>query len=203
MSLLGVKNIKNIVISLSTKALFEKGKIKLIDQKIWEHSVASAIFSRILALKIKKTLAEEAFLLGLLHSIGQVILSKNTSNYEDVVATAYNDNINILDLEEDVYGFNNYQLGTLVMEKWNMPNLYSDVIKNLNTPSNSSNEVLTSIVALADILAIEKDIYITNFIDENLKNTTYKTLGISDNDIDELNELFDIIYSSEKELFKL
>jgi HD-like signal output (HDOD) protein len=203
MTFLGVKNIKNLVISLSTKVLFSKGKIKLIDQKLWEFSVATAIYSRILSLKVDKKIAEEAFLLGLLHTIGQVILSKNLDDYEELVSLAYNDDLNILLLEKEKYGFDNYDLAAVTMKVWNMPEIYYQVLSSLKKPENSQHRELTYIVLLSNIFVTEKGINITKYINEELKLVAIDYFGLKQDVLEELDEIFEDIYSKEKELFKL
>lgn len=203
MSFLGVKNIKNLVISLSTKALFDGGKVRLIDQKMWEHSVATAIYSRIIALKVNKKVAEEAFLLGLLHSLGQLVLSKSIDNYEELVATAYNDNFDILEIERSEYGFSNPELGSLIMQKWNMPEIYSEVINAIPEPGISSNQTLAYIVSLASILVTEKKIGLTNYVNEETKLLALERFSLDTEILEELDMLFNDIYDNEKELFKL
>lgn len=203
MSFLGVKNIKNLIISLSTKALFDGGKVRLIDQKMWEHSVATAIYSRIIALKVNKKVAEEAFLLGLLHSLGQLVLSKSIDNYEELVATAYNDNFDILEIERSEYGFSNPELGSLIMQKWNMPEIYSEVINAIPEPGISSNQTLAYIVSLASILVTEKKIGLTNYVNEETKLLALERFSLDTEILEELDMLFNDIYDNEKELFKL
>lgn len=203
MTFLGVKNIKNLVISLSTKALFDGGKVKMLDQKLWEHSVATAIYARIIALKVNPKVAEEAFLLGLLHTIGQVILSKNIESYDELVATAYNDETDLLLLEKETYGFSNAELGSLTMQKWNMPDMYADVIRSIPNPSESSHTSLSYVVALAAILVTEKNICVTSFVNEEAKLLAISDLGLNPDMLEELDSVFEEIYGNEKELFQL
>ncbi len=203
MTFLGVKNIKNLVISLSTKTLFSKGKIKLVDQKLWEFSVATAIYARIISLKVDKKVAEEAFLLGLLHTIGQVILSKNLEDYEDLISLAYNEDLNILDLEKERYGFDNNDLAAVTMKVWNMPDIYYQVINSLKNPENSQYKDLTYIVFLADAFVTEKGINITKYVNEELKLVAIDYFGFKQDELEEFDALFEEIYKQEKELFKL
>ncbi len=203
MTFLGVKNIKNLVISLSTKTLFNKGNVKLVDQKLWEFSVATAIYSRIIALKVNKKVAEEAFLLGLLHTIGQIILSKNLDDYEELVSLAYNDFLNLLVLEKERYGFDHYDLASVTMKVWNMPEMYYQVLSSIKDPENSQNKELTYIVFFADALCTEKGLNVTDYVDEELRLLAIDYFGFSATDLEEFEELFNEIYDNEKELFKL
>jgi len=201
MSYLGVKAIKSLVISLSTKSLFNYGRVNLIDQKLWEHSVATAIMSRLIMLKVDKKLVEEAFLLGLIHDLGISVMKMNIDKYDDILQEVFNDKLNLLELENDRVGFNHAQVGSEVMKYWNMPDLYQDVVLNHHSPENSANTSLVYVLYISNNVLKELGIG----IGEYKKNFTdcLEKIGLDEETFDEIKLMFKEVYDSEKELFAI
>lgn len=201
MSYLGVKAIKSLVIFLSTKSLFNYGRVKLIDQKLWEHSVATAIMSRLIMLKVDKKLVEEAFLLGLIHDLGISIMRMNIDKYEDILQEVFNDKLNLLELENDRLGFNHAQVGFEVIKYWNMPEFYQDVVLNHHSPENSANKSLAYVLYISNNVLKEFGIGIGEY-EKNFTDCLEK-IGFDEVTFEEIKLMFSDAYNSEKELFAL
>lgn len=130
-SIIGFNTITSLVIASSTKNAFFKGKMGLQDKMIWEHSLASAFGCRLLARRVLGAgKMEEAFLCGLLHDIGKVILSKKISDqYNAIVQEAYNTNTAFYILERKMLGFDHCDVGSLVAKKWKLPASIEEAIR--------------------------------------------------------------------------
>ena len=86
--MLGFNTIRSIAVTSATRNLYlKKGRVLgLKDKLLWEHSVASGIAGRIVSLKVNPIFAEEAFLWGLLHDIGKlVILQQLPDEFDKIV----------------------------------------------------------------------------------------------------------------------
>lgn len=199
-SFLGAKSVKNLVLSLSTKTLFGSGKISLIDQKLWEHSVAVAIFSRILMLKVNIKYAEEAFIIGLLHDLGITVMKKNIEDYEYILQEAFNEKSKINDLETAKYGFNHGEICSRLMEYWKMPKLYSEVILHHHKLDPSEKDPYKNILYISNeyCKSIGLGIGGCESFDNNVSN-----LGLTNEVFEDLKFQFNEIYKLEKDLFKL
>jgi len=200
-SYLGVKGIKSLVISLSTKSLFNYGRVNLIDQKLWEHSVATAIMSRLIMLKVDKKLVEEAFLLGLIHDLGISVMKMNIDKYDEILHEVFNDKLNLLELENDRVGFNHAQVGSEVMKYWNMPDLYQDVVLNHHSPENSSNRSLVYVLYISNNVLKEHGIGIGEY--KEIFTDSLEKIGLDEEAFDEIKLMFTEVYNSEKELFAI
>jgi HD-like signal output (HDOD) protein len=199
-SFLGVKNVKNLVITLSTKSLFTGSNTRFFDNKIWEHSVATAIISRIVVLNIDKKKAEEAFLVGLMHDLGQIIMLKSMPEYENLLADAFNENLSIYDLESERMGFTHSDVGAYLMKKWNLPPLYENSIAYHHKPANADNDFLAKIVCYANNFTKINNIGVTRNID---KCYYQKMLEIDEETLSECENFFFEIFENEKEIFNL
>ena len=76
--MLGFNSIRSLSIMSATKNLYKittsGGRLGLKDKLMWEHSVATAIAGRIIAKKVKPSFAEHAFMGGLMHDIGKLVV---------------------------------------------------------------------------------------------------------------------------------
>ena len=86
--ILGYQAIKDLVLSVSIAELFrvrEKGKI--FDRTaLWEHSVGVAVGAQLLARRASLPMEDEAFIAGLLHDIGVVILDQClTTEFDEII----------------------------------------------------------------------------------------------------------------------
>lgn len=201
MSFLGVKAIKNLVISLSTKSLFLKGRVGVIEQKLWEHSVGTAIMSRLLMLRVDKKLVEEAFLLGLIHDIGVSVMKMNLENYELILQDAFNENIDLCALENERLGINHAQVGAELMKFWKMPEIYSDVVLNHHSPENSASKSLANVLFLSNNLLKCFGIGIGSCNEEFSKYI--EAIGLDEAVFEDIKGMFKEVYDAEKEIFNI
>ena len=75
---LGLKETLNIAIAIANKSLYETGKVqyKILMDKLWGHSLASAFGAKLIAQNSKLVDPENFFLMGLTHDIGEILLLK-------------------------------------------------------------------------------------------------------------------------------
>ncbi len=96
---LGLKNVKNFMMTQALKDIF-KGKNPLlyqIFQMWWKHSLACAIFCKRLVEQIKRPqLADDAYLLGLLHDIGTVFILNTIENINEDMGGCFENNAELL-----------------------------------------------------------------------------------------------------------
>lgn len=202
-SYLGTEAVKNLVISLSSKTLYSSGNVRLLDQKLWEHSLATAICARITAIRKCKKYSEESFILGLMHDIGQLILGRQTEAFEKIVMEAFNRDIDVLHLEFERLGFDHTSVGGLAMKKWDMPDLFYEVVKYHHTPEKSENKQLAYVICFANNLVKKNGFGITNYFNEEDLAKAAEFLGIDEEEQDEITEQLMEIFQKEKSLFAI
>ncbi|BAI79825.1 metal dependent phosphohydrolase [Deferribacter desulfuricans SSM1] len=200
---LGATNIKNLVIALSTKTLFENFKASLLIQKVWEHSVAVAIYSRIVALKISNKISEEVFLIGMLHDLGIIIMNQYIKNYEEMISEIYGTEESLYEKEKELFDITHAEVGAKLVELWNLPGIYSDAIKYHHSSEDSKYKEYTKIVEYSDLVLSKNNMNIVSFTDENRIEQLRNEFGIDVETSDEIDEMFNEVYQYEKELFKL
>ena len=73
--LLGTNAVKNIAVAASLGQLFRGVKLceNFTAKDLWKHCIATAVTARELAVSMRLSLAEEAFLAGMIHDIGLLV----------------------------------------------------------------------------------------------------------------------------------
>ncbi|MGA1863093.1 HDOD domain-containing protein [Deferribacter thermophilus] len=200
---LGANNIKNLVIALSTKTLFENFKASLLIQKVWEHSVAVAIYSRIVALKISNKISEEVFLIGMLHDLGIIVMNQYIKNYEEMISEIYGSDLSLHEKEKELFDITHAEVGAKLVELWNLPEIYSDSIRYHHSSEDSKYKEYAKIVEYSDLVLSKNNMNIVNYTDEDRIEQLRNEFGIDVETSDEIDEMFNEVYQYEKELFKL
>ncbi len=124
---LGMRTIKSLVLSVSTRAIYKR--FGITEQKIWDHSIGSAISSKMIAADLGSELAENAFTGGLMHDLGKVVMNNETQDaFSEVMMKTYNEELDSITAEESVYGYNHAEIGARVAEKWGLSSILVEIL---------------------------------------------------------------------------
>jgi len=128
---------------------------------LWEHSVGCALAARIIASDIRVVNPEEAFLGGLLHDIGKLImLNYDPDKFQLVIEQFYNEGIWFEDAEKTVFPYTHAELGGCVLEKWNFPEVLVKAVTQHHTFTCSDTEdpyqqTMIAVTCLANLFCIK------------------------------------------------
>ncbi len=131
--MLGFNSIRSLVVTSAARNLYNthSARTGLKERLLWEHSIGTAFASRMLAEIYTPSLTEEAFLAGLLHDIGKLVLNqKAPREFDEIVQVVYNQNQPFHLIEQDVLGFNHANVGALLVNKWKLSPVLEEVILN-------------------------------------------------------------------------
>lgn len=209
---MGMKTIKEIILTLLIKRLFSNVASDVLDVRaFWSYSVYCGAASRLLAKKLGYKVTGEAFVAGLMHDIGILIEAeyftdlfekfRHKQNYHDT---------SFVQLEKVVFGADHTEVGAWLSEKWNLPtNLtmairyhhthYTNFIENDkihdNVNFNEIDQPLTAIVSLAEWFAELSGR--KNWALESSQSSLYLSKEVLDNisehDILEQNSAFEML----------
>ena len=153
---LGFANIRNIVLTASIfDVLTSEGGDNRFDREgFWEHSLACGVTSKLLARRLGITNADEAFIWGLLHDLGKIVLDTYFSDdFTRVISLVREKGILIRDAEQQLLGSDHAEVGAAVAEKWNLPSTLIKVIRFHHNPSRANESMrIAAIIHLADAL---------------------------------------------------
>jgi len=153
--LLGFDTIRSIVVAAATKNLYQrKGGSGFKEKLIWENSIGSALIARGIAEQFSSIDKEEAFIGGLMHNLGKTVLNdKFSEQYAKIMATAYNENRAIEDIEHEELGFTHAELGACIIRQWNLSESLVVAIGHYLAPETAprQHQMLTAIIRMSDI----------------------------------------------------
>jgi putative nucleotidyltransferase with HDIG domain len=145
---LGLKETLNIAIAIANKSLYETGKVqfKILMDKLWAHSLASAFGAKLIAQNLRLEDPENFFLMGLTHDIGKILLLKafsEVSKQRMLNMDAVQANIQEAHIS----------LGSLLVKRWGFDDKFIKVIshhEDSKFSEDTSTEIL--VVHLANML---------------------------------------------------
>ncbi|MDY6969867.1 MAG: HDOD domain-containing protein [Spirochaetota bacterium] len=131
----GLVNIYDIIIATGARSILENRYPKF--EQIWAHCNKTALYAKNLAINFGlNKIKEQAYLGGLLHDIGKIILlatDRELTNWiSDIVK---NRKIRTSTIMEEVsIGVSHSSIGELMSEKWNFPDYLHETIRFHHSP---------------------------------------------------------------------
>ena len=159
-ALLGYKSVSNIILAATVYSAMDKGLsgYALDRGELWRHSLMVAYTSRYLAKITGKVATEDAYVGGLLHDIGKVILNDYVRfGYGIIVKMVEEKHIPFTEAEWKVLGFDHAMIGEILVEKWAMPEAYRVAVAYHHKP-NELPEDKKEFQPLLDVVTVSNAI---------------------------------------------
>lgn len=152
--IVGMKAIYEIlIVGLAADSFAKEINNSKEGKKIWEHSLAVALLSRELGRLLGLRGTEEAFICGLLHDIGKILLLRADFVGYSMLLLEPNET-RMLHAESATYGYTHAQIGSLVASRWGLPDGVCHTILNHHNPSQSEQfAVVAHMICAADMIA--------------------------------------------------
>jgi len=158
---LGFSTIKSIVIASSARNLYKRGGTGLQERLLWEHALITAIASRAYAKAFRSPRVEEAFLGGLMHDIGKAVMGlKFPERYGAMVRGIYNEDLDGIESELELFGFDHAMVGEAILHAWNLARSLENTVRWHHDPVHApaEDQALTAFVALGNQLALDRGV---------------------------------------------
>ena len=154
---LGFDTIKSIAITASIKQFFSEYSNQKTHflKDFWHHSLTCATISRSLAELTSYPYPEEAYISGLLHDIGKLMIEpKMNAEYKSYDHGVYPAD-DILKHEKESVGISHPELAAIMLEKWNMPDVICDAVRyhHANTDDIQQAHLLAKIIHFSSLLS--------------------------------------------------
>jgi len=178
--LLGIKQFKNLVLSSCLKKVFKNNAIPDEEFEIFYiHSIKTAGISSFLAENLsfidnEKVDKDHAYLVGLFHDCGIMIMAKKYQGYYDEMVSSLIIGNDPAVTELTHYQTNHCKVGGLLAKKWNLPHSLIEPILfhhnyKFDITSNMQNTKLLAILRLAEhIIANQSSIGILDLLYNNI-----------------------------------
>ena len=154
-AVLGISKLRNLALGLSVLRIFSRVRMP----KTWStsrynlHSAATAIMADQLALYRASEFGEGAFVAGLMHDIGRLVIAVGlTPQYEVIQQMALETGLPGWRCEQEVLGFSHAELAGLILQRWNLPKPIQMAAETHHFPplTNGGLVPLGQIVSLAN-----------------------------------------------------
>lgn len=150
---LGLNAVRNIVVATSMKNVYKK--FGLAEKLIWEQMLGAALAASVIARHTRVVDPEDAFIGGLLHDIGKVVMNNEyPEKFAKVIERVYNEQVSFETAEKDVFEFSQRNVGAFVVKKWGFPENLELLIKFFDDKEALSRDKqlshLVAIITLAD-----------------------------------------------------
>lgn len=207
-SFLGFKTSKSVVLAASVYKFMDSAftGYSLDRGELWRHSQAVGMTSRFLCEKLKIGDAEEAYIGGMIHDLGKIVLNDYVRfGYSIILRLVEEDKVPFCEAERQVLGFDHAQVGGLVMEQWNLPESYAYITTYHHTPwdlpaEQSAFQPVVDIVHVANAMCIMLGVGIgADGMQYAISPDSLERLGITERTEQLMGEFVDILSSMEDE----
>ncbi|MBU3187187.1 HDOD domain-containing protein [Clostridium estertheticum] len=189
---LGLVNLKSIII---TSQVFDL-KDGYYENLLWKHSSLTNILTIKLYEHIYKNRIPDIYATaGLLHDIGKVVLLKIFDRQYNKVISMKEDNSEIIlsAIEKSTFDFNHEEIGSILLNYWELPASIVEVALNHHNPEESSKQFkeIVCLVHLADYYSWK---YLNTKFVTQVKEEAFDYLGVTESDINDFlkNKTFEV-----------
>lgn len=155
---LGFDAVRTLVAGSGIIGTLSAGGAQIDVAGFWRHSMATAVCARSLARHTGLN-PENAFIAGLLHDIGRLVLATRfASGYGEVRAWRERGDGWLLEAEQAVLGIDHQQVGLMLAESWKFPLPIRRAIGNHHRPEAEDFGGLASVVHAANAIVHALDL---------------------------------------------
>ena len=151
---LGMDTIKNLAISSSAMQVFKAdGRVPEFDiNKFWLHTYQCGILARKIAQEIDYPNPEEAFIGGLLHDMGRLMLMEYSPEKYSRILKGNSLEKDILQAEQNILGVTTPEISAWLFSKWKLNPLIGDAVLYIHNDMDQVAQALdlVKIIFMAD-----------------------------------------------------
>lgn len=154
-TIIGTQQLRDLALAASVMGIFKGIPEDLLNMaSFWRHSIACGIIARALAVYRRESNVERLFVAGMLHDVGQVVLSAACPEVIRGLLEAQRDTgMLYLELERERLGFDHAELGGALLKKWKIPASIGEPVACHHNPGSAEHFRLeTALIHLADTI---------------------------------------------------
>ena len=154
-TVLGTRRLHDLVMASFVFSQLSSPPSKSLDYvHLWEHALATACATESVAEHFRLE-RDKAFMAGLLHDIGKLVLSIYfPREYDETLRASVRDRAPLVRVEEERLGITHAEVGYMLLAKWKLPEAYAYSTKYHHQAAPSSpHRDLAGMVHVGDILA--------------------------------------------------
>ncbi|MHC4886469.1 MAG: HDOD domain-containing protein [Planctomycetota bacterium] len=139
--ILGFNTVKSIAISASVLDMFGSGDECFSYEEFWAHSIGCATVASSVSRRIPGADADTAFVLGLVHDLGKLILDQYAPvEFQDILSMAQSRECQFCEVEQEELETTHADIGYWLAQKWKLDENLALAIKYHHTIAESDTE---------------------------------------------------------------
>jgi putative nucleotidyltransferase with HDIG domain len=156
---LGLDTIRALVLTIGLFSGFEESGIpKKMVENIYGHSLRTGTLAKAIAIREKMGTdqVEEAFMAGLLHDLGKLVMVHNLpDHYAELLQATMDKNLPIHEAEMKIFGATHEQIGAYLIGLWGLPDSIVDAVAFHHCPDRCPTTAFDPLgaVHVADAMA--------------------------------------------------
>ena len=153
--IMGFARVRTVILSSAMGNIFSGNSECLDRNRLWLHSVGTATAARLIAKGEIGIDAEAAYIAGLLHEVGIVILDRYFHDaLKAAVQVAYAKQSTIDSALRELIGIDQFRVGAYLANRWQLPSALTSAIGLHNTPpASDANASIIAAVHVASMIA--------------------------------------------------
>ena len=181
-NLLGITMIKSLILYVQIFSSYEGNmRVEKLHREIWDHSLKVASNAKLIVSNLGvKTETETAYVTGLLHDIGKIIVINNEDYIYEILELMKLKNIEYNDAEKEVLGTTHAEIGAYLLSLWGLPKIIIDSVLNHHNVSkyNTDKIDIQASVYLGNICANKTEIDSELLIDNGFENISSEVFAL-------------------------
>jgi len=187
---IGLLRLKSILLTSSAISMMKigLGGYRFGPGELWQHSLSVGLVAEWLAGQLNYPEPEQAYVAGLLHDIGKLLMDQAIScNYPTIINYVSKYKKPLWLVEEKVIGIDHARIGGLIAEHWNFPVILVDAIRFHHVPSFARiNQRLPAIVNLANSFTEDYQLKNSALLSFTVHPESWHILKINPNEVDKI-----------------
>jgi HD-like signal output (HDOD) protein len=150
---LGMKNLHNLIVADAVKSIFVANETKtgFSKKRLWLHSAAVSLCSKMVAERIFGINGDDAFLCGILHDFGLLVEEQVEQQAFNGICAACKSTVDLINLEHQAFATDHCEIGYRMTLGWNMPLTVQQAIRDHHLLSESLlPSSLTGIIQISE-----------------------------------------------------
>ncbi|MFZ6645309.1 HDOD domain-containing protein [Undibacterium sp. TJN25] len=158
-AVLGFRSVRTLITTTAITGSFNRSRSGLFDfRAFWRHSIATAVCAKQLARHAKSS-EDHAFIAGLLHDIGKLVLAtRYEEQYEQVILLRAQRDCYIQDAEREILAIDHAMVGKALTEYWKFPEEMQEAVAHHHDTEHAESNMLTVVVHVGDAIAHALDL---------------------------------------------
>lgn len=154
-------------------------------KSLWQHSLAVALASRKIADAMQSAQANEAFLCGLFHDVGKLILDEHIFSHNDEFKDfLVNGDHPHFEIEKQILGFEHSEIASELCKSWEFPKAVTRAIKRHHFLNSKQAGELAIILNAADtLIRIRADKHGNGRITDQIDPQVMEFLALNEDDL--------------------